>query len=752
MRHSICHRRLQSVRLRVVGLSLLLLSLGSMCAIAQAAPANAETDAGELTDDPLFERPKPITPRHSRSEEEADKLLASSWFLRGRLAYQREDKEQALRYYQRAWRYDQSAVSILREIVPLAFELKHNAVAARYAVIMAETSPRDSTLLRRLAQHLMDQREFGRALSLYEESMRLREDDEKDARYVLSQMEIARLYFLEEQYAKSAAAFNIVRDALANPEKYELSDKVHTTLLGNPRVTYTLIAESFLKAKRLEQAAEMFEKALPDKASAPLLAYHLARIEMANGRPASALEQLNTYLVAKQATAGVGPYELLGEVLSKLNEDEKVASKKLRARLKELQKDDPANAYLSYFLANQLHEAGELDEAAALYEETIKAEPTISGRAALMEIYHEQSKPEELLTVLGDAVESVGTLRPFDDQTAALAADKEIVEQILKAARKHQKEAAGEPNRHQAFAAGLLAIEAEMFDAAEEQLNIADDDEERQPAVLESWGLQMFVAGEYARAAAVFQRAIDEGVAKRFDADFYYYLAAALEFDGQTEAALEAAKQAAAERPEDSRYASRYAWVLYHAKRYAEAEREYKKIIEKYDADHSDENIRDVVREARMVLSNITIHLDNMPGAEEWLLQVLDEYPEDVGSHNDLGYLWSDQGKHLKRSLRMIEFAVAAEPDNAAYRDSLGWAHFRLGHLDEAVKHLEKAAEALEETPDGVIMDHLGDAYVAAGRKQDAAAAYQRAIELFQQDADDEHMNKVQKKLDELNK
>jgi tetratricopeptide (TPR) repeat protein len=291
-----------------------------------------------------------------------------------------------------------------------------------------------------------------------------------------------------------------------------------------------------------------------------------------------------------------------------------------------------------------------------------------------------------------------------------------------------------------------------MFDEADEQLSIAAAaDEERQAAVLESWGLQMFMAGEYARAAKIFQRAIDEKVAARFNADFYYYLAAALEFDGKTDEALEAARKASEEKPESPRYASRYAWVLYHAKRYAEAEREYLQILEKYDADHADEDVRDVVRETRMILSNIAIHLERMPEAEEWLEQVLDEYPEDIGAQNDLGYLWTDQNKHLKRSLRMIETAVAHEPDNAAYRDSLGWAHFRLGNYEEAIKQLEQAAAAIEETPDGVIMDHLGDAYFAAGRKQDAAKAWRQAIELFEKDDDAEQAMKTRKKLDALN-
>ena len=47
----------------------------------------------------------------------------------------------------------------------------------------------------------------------------------------------------------------------------------------------------------------------------------------------------------------------------------------------------------------------------------------------------------------------------------------------------------------------------------------------------------------------------------------------------------------------------------------------------------------------------------------------------------------------------MIQQAVDAEPDNMAYRDSLGWVFFRLGNTREAVAELEKAAA--DKKPDG---------------------------------------------------
>ena len=112
--------------------------------------------------------------------------------------------------------------------------------------------------------------------------------------------------------------------------------------------------------------------------------------------------------------------------------------------------------------------------------------------------------------------------------------------------------------------------------------------------------------------------------------------------------------------------------------------------------------------------------------------QVLDEYPDDVGANNDLGFLWADENKHLDRALKMIVAAVAAEPENRAYRDSLGWVFYRLGRFPEAVAELEKAVD--EKQPDGTILDHLGDAYEKLGRHGKAVAAWQRAKAAYEKD------------------
>ena len=135
----------------------------------------------------------------------------------------------------------------------------------------------------------------------------------------------------------------------------------------------------------------------------------------------------------------------------------------------------------------------------------------------------------------------------------------------------------------------------------------------------------------------------------------HFYLAGALEMSGRTDEAIEAARKAAELQKDSPRFASRVAWIQYHAKRYDAARQSYLALLEKFDKNHDSPEVREVMRDARLVLSNICVIEGKMAEAEEWLEQVLDEFPEDVGALNDLGYLWADAGKHLERALQMIQ-------------------------------------------------------------------------------------------------
>ena len=62
------------------------------------------------------------------------------------------------------------------------------------------------------------------------------------------------------------------------------------------------------------------------------------------------------------------------------------------------------------------------------------------------------------------------------------------------------------------------------------------------------------------------------------------------------------------------------------------------------------------------------------------------------------------------------------------FQDTYGWILHRRGQSEEAIEYLEPAAAALANDP--IVQYHLASAYEAVGRSEDALAAYQRALEL----------------------
>jgi predicted negative regulator of RcsB-dependent stress response len=60
---------------------------------------------------------------------------------------------------------------------------------------------------------------------------------------------------------------------------------------------------------------------------------------------------------------------------------------------------------------------------------------------------------------------------------------------------------------------------------------------------------------------------------------------------------------------------------------------------------------------------------------------------------------------------------------------------------------LKKAATGDE--PDGVMLEHLGDALLAAGQKDAAAESWQKALAAFEKQADSDKIARVKKKLEQ---
>jgi tetratricopeptide (TPR) repeat protein len=113
--------------------------------------------------------------------------------------------------------------------------------------------------------------------------------------------------------------------------------------------------------------------------------------------------------------------------------------------------------------------------------------------------------------------------------------------------------------------------------------------------------------------------------------------------------------------------------------------------------------------------------------AEEQFRKVLDANPKSASTLNYYGYMLADRGLRLDEAIDLIKRALAEEPANPAYQDSLGWAYFKEDKLPEAEEFLHQAA--LRESHDPTILSHLGDLYSKMGKDSLAEAQWQKSLD-----------------------
>ncbi len=85
-------------------------------------------------------------------------------------------------------------------------------------------------------------------------------------------------------------------------------------------------------------------------------------------------------------------------------------------------------------------------------------------------------------------------------------------------------------------------------------------------------------------------------------------------------------------------------------------------------------------------------------------------------------------GMNIEESFVMLKKAVELQPRDGYIIDSLGWAYYRLGKYEDAVRELERAVEIKPSDP--TLNDHLGDAYWKVGRTDEARFQWNHARDL----------------------
>jgi tetratricopeptide (TPR) repeat protein len=261
-------------------------------------------------------------------------------------------------------------------------------------------------------------------------------------------------------------------------------------------------------------------------------------------------------------------------------------------------------------------------------------------------------------------------------------------------------------------------------------------------------GIGEFFLKDYAAA----EEGLREGMALAEEStDFVMQLSMVLLRQEKFAEAESLLRGALEERPEDPDLSSRLALVYGDQKKFAEAIELLEKAVEKHPddldlqvrlaafcGDQGETERAESILEAAIGKNpkdeNLYLQLaflyekkKAIDRVEEVIHRLLQIHENSSAAFNFLGYTYADHNIKLDEAHQLITKALAIEPDNGMYVDSLGWVYYRQGKYREAVVELRRAVELLGEDP--VILEHLGDALHAVGETDEALTYWRKAFD-----------------------
>lgn len=159
-------------------------------------------------------------------------------------------------------------------------------------------------------------------------------------------------------------------------------------------------------------------------------------------------------------------------------------------------------------------------------------------------------------------------------------------------------------------------------------------------------------------------------------------------------------KQASQNDPNNIEIYSYLAQLYYAEHQYPKAVIQLKKILA----------IRPHHASANYLLGSLYVDMNERNKAREAFRRVLTIERQHDGALNALAYIYAQDGTHLYEALKMIHKAIAIDPTNGAYYDTLGWVLYKQELYGESLMALQKAATYIQ---DPLIYEHMADVYLA---------------------------------------
>jgi tetratricopeptide (TPR) repeat protein len=706
------------------------------------------------------EPPGRQAPLKPATRQELDHLEAVKLYGLGVVREHQNRLLDATRIFEEARRYDPDSAAVHRALIPLYFALDRIDDALEACRRTLEIEPDDYSTGYRYARQL---RAVGRnkealdVLTRTAECARLKDRLEMRAQvfFDLSQM--------QEEAGESGKAEKSLLEVLSildNPAALmEQGPYNREEIVSQSAETHERLGKLYLKQKKSAEAVAEFEEAIKrDPLRSARLGLNVAEVHIARGEPEKALSQVEQYLGS--LPRGMEGYELRIKLQRELKRDTDVLPSLIRSAAA-----DHNNAALQLLLAREYRHAGRADLAEPIYRKLLAQSPTAEVYRGLFQLYKEDKNcgGDRLLAQLDEAVGKAsgdkgdGKKEELDEaqrEAAQLAAaqartmlsvlreDAEMVKLLLSASTTRLTSNVG-LRFTTAIMLASLAGRTRLFDEAERlyrySLKLREGTRDEAEIYV---GLLTVLSMAHKNQAII--EVCKRGLAKADNTNRLLFLREmasaymALNHVRESLATIDEAVKIAG----DSKLSCRLerAQLLSLAERHESALDECRALLKEYNQGGDAHRIR-------ALMSGIYSTAHQYEKAEEQLLLILRDDPDDATANNDLGYLWADQNKKLEEAEKRIRRALELDKrqrnsllhiglnsdlDNAAFVDSLGWVNFRKGDWQAARIELEKASRLPNGDDDPVVWDHLGDVYFRLKETEKAKSAWRKAIELYE--------------------
>jgi tetratricopeptide (TPR) repeat protein len=188
--------------------------------------------------------------------------------------------------------------------------------------------------------------------------------------------------------------------------------------------------------------------------------------------------------------------------------------------------------------------------------------------------------------------------------------------------------------------------------------------------------------------------------------------------------ALAIAQDALKQSPDSNSLMLTIAQIYENSKNYPAAIGSYQKMLSILDAGKKPASQRAMVY---LFLGTAQDKSNDWPSARKSLDEARQLDPNNPYILNYLGYSMLERRENMPVALDYVRRAYSYAPDSAAIADSLGWGYHLNNQNEKAIPLLELAVK--QSGNDMAVNEHLGDAYWAAGRRQDARYAWKIAAQ-----------------------